>query len=260
MKIAARVEYDGSAYCGWQRLSHAPSVQEEIEKALSKLAAHPVEVVCAGRTDSGVHATGQIIHFESDAQRSTKAWLLGANTNLPDNISIHWVMNPVADDFHARFSALSRRYRYIILNRKARPALQQKRVYWVYNALDVGQMNQAAQYLLGENDFSSFRAAGCQARHAMREIKSLQVSRQGDYIHVDIVANAFLHHMVRNIVGSLIEVGQGNQPAEWFSTLLELKDRTRAGATAPSSGLYFVKADYPEEFGIPEAYDLPVFV
>lgn len=258
MKFAACIEYDGSPFYGWQRLSHAPTVQEHVERALSSVAAEPIQVVCAGRTDTGVHALGQVIHFETSAQRPERGWLFGGNAHLPDGVALRWVQ-PVAEDFHARFSAYSRRYRYIILNRQARPALLHGRVHWQHGALDAGMMHQAAQVLVGEQDFSSFRAAGCQARHAIREITEIRVSREQDFIHVDIVANAFLHHMVRNIVGSLLKVGAGERPPQWIAGLLELRDRTQAGMTAPAAGLYFVHVAYPEAFGLPSTYTLPRF-
>lgn len=258
MKFAACIEYDGTPFYGWQRLSHAPTVQEHVEQALSQVAAHPVSVVCAGRTDTGVHGLGQVIHFETSAQRPERGWLFGSNVNLPDGIAMRWI-KPVSDDFHARFSARSRRYRYIILNRPARPALLQKRVCWHHGHLDVEGMQAAAQVLIGEQDFSSFRAAGCQARHAVREIQEVRVMQENDFVYVDIVANAFLHHMVRNIVGSLLKVGAGERPVEWMAELLSLRDRTKAGVTAPAAGLYFVYVDYPAEFGLPDTYTLPVF-
>lgn len=258
MKIAACVEYDGTAYCGWQRLSHAPSVQAAVEKALSTIANQSIEVICAGRTDSGVHAVGQIIHFETNVVRTMTSWLRGANSNLPDDIALRWVKR-VNDDFHARFSAYERQYRYIILNRKARPALQNKHVTWVFDPLDVNIMHQAAQCLLGEKDFSSFRASGCQARHAMREILSVRVARDDELIYIDIAANAFLHHMVRNIVGTLIEVGRGKRSVEQFANLIVLKDRNQAGMTAAAKGLYFVSVSYPEVFEIPKNKRLPIY-
>lgn len=258
MKYAACIEYDGTAYFGWQRLSHGPSVQTEIESAISKVANHSVQLTCAGRTDSGVHAIGQVVHFESDAERDEKAWRMGCNTNLPDDIVLRWIQ-PVDEEFHARFSALSRRYRYIILNQKTRPALLNNRVCWFRDSLNETVMQQAAEYLYGENDFSSFRAAGCQAKHAMRELQEIKVSRDGDFIYVDIVANAFLHHMVRNIVGSLFEVGTGEQSPEWFADLLDIRDRTQAGVTAPASGLYFVSVEYPDIFGLPKVAEPPFF-
>jgi tRNA pseudouridine38-40 synthase len=258
MKFAACIEYDGSSFYGWQRLSHGPSVQESVEQALSKVADESISVVCAGRTDSGVHGIGQVIHFETTAQRPERGWLFGTNAHLPDGVAVRWV-KPVAADFHARFSARSRRYRYVILNRAARPALLQKRVHWQYQHLDADAMHEAAQALIGEQDFSSFRAAGCQARHAVREVVSVAVQRVDDFIYVDIVANAFLHHMVRNIVGSLLKVGAGERPVAWMAELLALRDRTVAGMTAPAAGLYFVYVDYPEVFGLPDTYTLPAF-
>lgn len=258
MKFAACIEYDGTPFCGWQRLSHAPTVQENVERAISQVAAHPVSIVCAGRTDTGVHGLGQVIHFETEAQRPERGWLFGSNAHLPGSISMRWIQS-VSDDFHARFSARSRRYRYIILNRTARPALLQSRVCWRHDKLDAGAMHTAAQALIGEQDFSSFRAAGCQARHAVREIQELQVSRDHNFVYIDIVANAFLHHMVRNIAGSLLKVGAGERPVEWLAELLALRDRTKAGETAPAGGLYFVHVDYPAEFGLPDTYTLPVF-
>ncbi|WMP16636.1 tRNA pseudouridine(38-40) synthase TruA [Thiothrix lacustris] len=258
MKFAACIEYDGSPFYGWQRLSHGPTVQGSVEQALSRVANEEVSVVCAGRTDSGVHGIGQIIHFETSATRPLRGWLFGTNAHLPDGVSMRWIQ-PVTDDFHARFSARARRYRYVILNRPARPALLHNRVYWQHGELDVAAMHEAAQALLGEQDFSSFRAAGCQARHAMREMIEISVSREGDFIYVDLRANAFLHHMVRNIVGSLLKVGAGERPLTWMGELLALKDRTQAGMTAPASGLYFVHVDYPEHFKLPTTYQLPCF-
>ena len=258
MKYAACIEYDGTNYCGWQRLEHLPSVQGEVEKALSSVANHQIELTCAGRTDSGVHGIGQIVHFESDAVRNEKSWRMGCNTNLPDNIVLRWIQ-PIDDSFHARFSAESRRYRYIILNNKIRPAIIHKKVCWYRDELDETRMQDAANRLLGENDFSSFRAAGCQAKHAMRELQEITISREGKFVYVDIIANAFLHHMVRNIVGSLFEVGDGRREPEWFAELLNVKDRTKAGITAPACGLYFVSVDYPAEFSIPVAAELPFF-
>lgn len=259
MRYAAMVEYDGKGYCGWQRLSHAVAVQNVVEAALTHVADHTVEVVCAGRTDSGVHGLGQVIHFDSDAKRAEKAWMLGGNTHLPDDVVLHWV-KPVPEEFHARFSAFSRRYRYIILNRKARPALLRHKVYWQYLPLDVERMHRAAQVLLGEHDFSSFRAAGCQANHARRELTKLSVSCEGDYIYFDVVANAFLHHMVRNLVGSLIKIGRGEQNEHWMGELLTLKDRTQAGPTAPAEGLYFVDVAYPEHFALNNQREPPRYI
>lgn len=258
MKYAACIEYDGTDYCGWQRLKHNPSVQEEVEKALSSVANHEIDLTCAGRTDSGVHGIGQIVHFESDAIRNEKAWRMGCNSNLPDNIALRWIQ-PIDDSFHARFSATARCYRYIILNHPIRPALLNNKVCWYRDVLDESLMQDAALRLLGENDFSSFRASGCQAKHAMRELQKIEVSRDGRYVYIDIIANAFLHHMVRNIVGSLFEVGTKRKSPEWFTELLSLKDRTQAGITAPASGLYFVSVKYPAEFDLPAVSEAPFF-
>ena len=256
MKLAACVEYNGTHYCGWQRLSQADSVQVCVEKALSKVADEPIQVVCAGRTDSGVHASGQVLHFETQAERPLKGWLFGSNIHLPDTIALRWIQ-PVADEFHARFSATARRYRYIILNRQARPALLSGRVTWYQYPLDVERMHEAAQALLGEQDFSSFRAAGCQSRHARRRVSEVTMSRAGEYVYLDIVANAFLHHMVRNIVGALIFIGNHKRPVSWIGELLAARDRTLAGPTAAAAGLYLVHADYPEHFALPDDYVLP---
>ena len=253
MRFAACIEYNGTAYCGWQRLSHAPSVQEEVEKALSHIANEEVAIVCAGRTDSGVHGLGQIIHFDSTAERSNKSWQMGANTKLPDDIAIRWV-DRVDNEFHARFSALSRQYRYVILNRPSRPAILKQQVCWYAYPLDAERMHHAAQALIGEQDFTSFRASGCQAKHALRNVQKISVQRDGEYLYIDIQANAFLHHMVRNIVGSLIPIGQAKEPTDWISHLLSQRNRNLAGPTAAASGLYFVAVEYPPKY----ALDIPI--
>lgn len=259
MKIALGIEYDGSHYFGWQRQESVESVQQKLEEALSIVANSPVEVFCAGRTDSGVHGTGQVVHFETEAKRPLQAWCFGANAHLPDDIAVKWAVE-VPEDFHARFSATARRYRYIIFNRKLRSAILPKGVSHYHVDLDHEKMHEAGQYLLGENDFSSFRAAKCQSHTPWRNIHHLNVSRLGTYIIVDIQANAFVHHMVRNIVGSLIEVGQGNQPPEWIKWLLEQKDRTLAAPTAKAEGLYLVDVHYPEHFGLPKGELGPLFL
>ena len=252
MRIALGVEYDGSAFMGWQRLSHGPSVQQVVEQALSRVADHPVNVICAGRTDSGVHALGQVVHFDSCAERPLHAWTLGGNRHLPATVSLLWARR-MPDDFHARYRALQRSYRYTLLNRSARPALEARRVAWIRQPLDAGRMHQAAQSLVGEHDFSSFRAAGCQARTPVREIRHIAVFRRGDRILLEVVGNAFLHHMVRNIVGALIPVGTGDRPVEWLADLLQLRDRRRGGVTAPAHGLVFLGPDYGAEYGLPRA-------
>lgn len=250
-KIALCVEYIGTQYCGWQRQRHCGSVQEKVEQALSSIAAHNVDVHCAGRTDTGVHAIGQVVHFATPVIRPNKAWVQGVNTQLPDDIRIRWAQE-VGDEFHARFSAIARQYRYVIYNRSVHSAVLNGRVTWVSQFLDEALMNEAAQQLLGEHDFSAFRASACQASHARRELQSISVSRKGHMIFIDIQANAFLHHMVRNIAGTLIEVGKKNQPVAWVKSLLLSQDRTLAAATAPACGLYFVNAMYSENLLIPK--------
>ncbi|MGC9386918.1 MAG: tRNA pseudouridine(38-40) synthase TruA [Hydrogenovibrio sp.] len=249
--LAIGIEYQGTAYCGWQRQAHCDSVQQPLEAALSEIANEPIELNCAGRTDTGVHAIGQVAHFVTTAERPDKAWVQGVNTKLPRDIRVIWV-KPMTGDFHARFSAVARQYRYVIFNRSVHSAILAHRVTWESWPLDETKMHQAAQALIGERDFSSFRAAGCQAAHARREVQWIAVSRRGDFVFVDIRANAFLHHMVRNIVGTLLEVGRGEKPVDWVTDLLAKQDRTQAGMTAPADGLYFVNAFYPEAFELPQ--------
>ncbi len=256
MRIALGIEYDGTDFCGWQRLSHAPSVQQVVEKALSCVADQPVQVHCAGRTDSGVHAHCQVAHFDSVAPRSLRGWVLGACSNLPASVAVVWAQE-VRDDFHARHAARARRYRYTLLNRPVRAALDARYVTWHRKPLDAGRMHLAAQGLLGEHDFSAFRAAACQAPHARRNVQAISVRREDDRVLVDVQANAFLHHMVRNIVGSLIPVGEGERPVEWLAELLAGRDRNVAGPTAPPSGLCFVGPLYPAEWGLAPALTLP---
>ena len=233
-------------------------MQANVGRALSKVANQPVKVVCAGRTDTGVHATWQIIHFDSDVERSPRSWVLGANANLPDSVRLLSAQS-VDDTFHARFSALSRYYRYVILNRDVRTALLRQRVSWHYQPLDVCLMQQAAELLHGEHDFSSFRAVACQANNPVRTIQRLDISRSGDFLYLDIQANAFLHHMVRNIAGVLMTIGSGKRPVDWASEILALRDRTRGGVTAPASGLYLAGVSYPEVFGVASVGVIPVY-
>ncbi len=244
MRIAIGIEYDGTAYNGWQRQKTGVGVQQRVEEALAHVANEPVEVVCAGRTDTGVHASGQVGHFDTQSVRSLRGWLLGANSKLPDDISIRWVRH-VADDFHARYSALARRYRYRILNRLVRSALHRHRAWWVHQPLDADAMHSAAQALLGEHDFSAFRSAGCQAATPRRELTSIRVERDGDWLTIDVCANAFLQHMVRNITGTLVAIGAGEEPVAWAREVLESCDRKRAGVAAPPQGLMLVRVDYP---------------
>ncbi|UZX56345.1 tRNA pseudouridine(38-40) synthase TruA [Yersinia ruckeri] len=259
LKIALGIEYNGSRYYGWQRQLEVRSVQACLEAALTRVANAPIVVQCAGRTDTGVHATGQVVHFVTSAQRKDAAWTMGVNTHLPPDIAVRWVKT-ASEDFHARFSATARRYRYVIYNHRYRPAILAQGVTHCYMPLDAEKMERAAQALLGENDFTSFRAMQCQSRTPWRNVKHVKVTRQGAYIVVDIKANAFVHHMVRNIVGSLIEIGCGNQDENWIAELLTLKDRSKAAATAKAEGLYLVAVDYPEHFGLPCVPMGPLFL
>ncbi len=245
MRLAAGVEYDGSGFFGWQRQRQTPTVQASLEAALAKVANHALTVHCAGRTDTGVHAFCQVIHFDTSAVRSERSWILGTNSQLVPGVSVIWVKQ-VADDFHARFSARRRSYRYRILNRWIRPAIERGRVAWVRYPLDAERMHAAAQALLGEHDFSSFRAVGCQARSPVRTVYAAGVRRSGQEVVLEIEANAFVYHMVRNIAGALIAVGRGLQPVSWLKELLDKRDRTAAGVTAPAEGLYFVAPSYPD--------------
>lgn len=258
MRIALGVEYDGRAYRGWQTQPHAPSVQAALEAALSRVNDGPVSVTCAGRTDAGVHAVGQVVHFDTQAQRPMHGWRLGATTGLPEDIAVRWA-RPVDEAFSARFSAWSRHYRYILLNRPVRPGLLSGRVGWTWKPLDANAMAQAGALLLGERDFSSFRSVECQARHPRRRIDRLDVNRHGDFLLVDVVANAFLHHMVRNIVGTLMLVGAGERTRDWVGEVAEARDRTRAGPTAAAGGLYFVGVRYSPEWALPPPPAPPVF-
>lgn len=250
MRIAAGIEYDGSAFAGWQTQPHAPSVQDAVEAALAKVADHRVNVTCAGRTDAGVHGLNQVVHFDTAADRRQRSWVLGANSHLPAAVNVCWTRG-VADDFHARFSATARSYRYVILNRWVRSALQATRATWVHEPLDAGAMHRAAQHLRGEHDFSSYRALACQAKSPVRTIESISVRREDEWVMLEVTANAFLHHMVRNIAGVLIAIGKGERPEQWTRDVLERRDRALGGVTAPPQGLYFVGPRYPERFEIP---------
>lgn len=259
-RYAFGVEYDGTDFMGWQRLARAgadgpATVQAALESALTSVADVPVETVCAGRTDAGVHAQCQVVHFDSAAQREPRGWMLGTTTRLPPSVCVRWCV-PVADDFNARFSARARRYRYRILNRAVRPALERQYLSWIRRPLDADAMRRAAQALLGEHDFSAFRTVHCQAPHARRDLQRIAVERDGDEVRIDVQANAFLHHMVRNIVGSLLEVGTGERPEAWIAEVLASHDRTVAGPTAPAAGLVFVGPLYPAAWGLPDEVTL----
>jgi len=255
MRYAIGVEYDGHGFHGWQKLGKAEadgpgSIQAALEQALSRVAAHPVATTCSGRTDAGVHARCQVVHFDTDAVRAPRAWMLGTTAHLPPAVCVTWCQ-PVPDDFSARFSARARHYRYSILNRQVRPALQRQYLSWELRPLNADAMHRAAQALLGEQDFSAFRTVQCQAKHARRDLQRISVVRQGDEVVIEVQANAFLHHMVRNIVGSLLEVGAGTQPEAWIGELLAGRDRTLAGPTAPAAGLVFLGPLYPPEWQLP---------
>lgn len=255
MRLALGIEYDGTGFLGWQRLSHGPSVQSAVEAALSKVADHAIDVSCAGRTDAGVHAACQVVHFDSDADREPRAWVFGGCANLPTRVAVLWAQ-PVADDFHARHDARARRYRYTIFNRPVRAALQARYVTWERHALDAEAMHHAAQALLGEHDFSAFRAISCEARHARRQMREIRVWREHEQVVVEVEANAFLHHMVRNIVGSLLPVGRGERSVDWMGELLAGRRRDAAGPTAPASGLMFIGPRYPARHGLPDAVSM----
>ncbi|MCG8015533.1 MAG: tRNA pseudouridine(38-40) synthase TruA [Candidatus Thiodiazotropha sp. 'RUGA'] len=249
MRVALGVEYDGTAFHGWQFQGDVRSVQESLQLALSQVADHEVTVHCAGRTDTGVHATGQIVHFDTPSVRTERSWVLGTNVNLPADVSICWAKQ-MPEDFHARFSAIGRHYRYQILNRTYRSALWRDRAVWIHKPLDEEAMHRAAQSLVGTHDFSSYRALGCQAKHPVRTVHSLSVSRLGEMLNIEVHANAFLHHMVRNIAGVLIAIGKGEQSENWADEILALRDRTLGGVTAPPQGLCLTQVDYPEEFAL----------
>lgn len=250
VRIALGLEYVGSAFAGWQTQAELRSVQHCIELALARVADHPVAVVAAGRTDAGVHAAAQVAHFDTTAERSPRAWVRGANTHLPDDASVSWV-RPVPQHFHARYSAQSRTYRYVILNRSARSALAHGRAALVHRPLDLDRMRAAAAFLIGEHDFSAFRAAECQARSPIRRLERLTVERSGDWLTIDATANAFLHHMVRNLAGLLIAIGSGEAMPKWAAELLAGRDRTKGAPTAPAEGLYLHRIQYPPAFDLP---------
>ncbi len=249
-RVAAIIEYDGTDYAGWQSQEHSSSIQDAVQSALSFVAGHPVIAICAGRTDKGVHAVGQVIHFDTHAMRTPRAWVLGANTQLAPAIALQWA-GEVTMGFHARHRAARRVYRYAILNRSARSALQRTRAAWVHRPLDAGAMHEAAQALIGEHDFSAFRSVECQSKTPIRRVDAIEVTRKGDYLWLQITANAYLHHMVRNIVGTLLDVQRESSPAEAMTRVLMSADRRCAGATAPAAGLYLWRVEYPPNFGIP---------
>ncbi|MBC6428966.1 MAG: tRNA pseudouridine(38-40) synthase TruA [Cellvibrionales bacterium] len=249
-RVALGIEYDGSAYCGWQRQAHVASVQQALEEALAWVADAPVSLICAGRTDAGVHACEQVAHFDTRAHRRPESWVRGANSALDRAIALRWAQE-MPGDFHARFTARARTYRYVIANTRHRPALAHRGLTWVPAPLDAAAMHRALKKLRGEHDYSSFRAAGCQSRSATRHLSHTAVTRHGERILIELRANAFVLHMVRNIVGSLLDVGRGTADESHLLRLLELRDRTRAGPTAPPTGLYLFKVSYPPHFTLP---------
>ena len=245
MRRVLGIEYEGTAFSGWQSQAGARTVQGVLERAVSEVADHPVKIVCAGRTDAGVHAVEQVVHFDTGRQRPDRAWTMGVNSNLPGDVNVVW-MRPAPTGFHARFSACSRSYRFWIFNSPLRSALLRYRAWWVRRPLDLAPMQEAAAALLGEHDFSAFRAAECQAKTAVRTISHISVARAGALIRFDVSANAFLHHMVRNIVGTLVVVGRGDAGPEWVEQVLRGADRRHAGATAAACGLYLMRVEYPD--------------
>ena len=251
-RIALGIEYCGSGFSGWQTQPHGNTVQDALETALRQIAGHPVRTTCAGRTDAGVHALMQVVHFDSPVERPLSAWVRGVNGWLPDRIAVRWAA-PVDDGFHARLSAEARRYRYVLFNHAVRPALASDRAGWYHHQLDLAPMRHAAHLLLGEHDFSSFRAAACQAKTPIKQLQLAEIERHGDYVVFDFRATAFLHHMVRNMVSALIVVGKGARPAQWMAELLACRDRTAAPPTFSPAGLYFVGAHYADRWHLPEA-------
>ncbi len=258
IRIALGIEYDGTHYNGWQRQGDLPTVQSSLELAISKIANHTVNISCAGRTDRSVHATGQVVHFEynNTIPRNINAWTMGVNSMLPDDISVSWAQ-VVPDDFHARFSALSRRYQYYIYVSPSQRALLNNKAVWVYRDLNIAAMQKACDYLLGEQDFSSFRSSECQSTTPMRNVIAAEIKIIKGFIVLDIKANAFLHHMVRNIVGCLLEIGLNKKPGDWMLEVIKLRDRTQAAKTAGPEGLYLLEVEYDKKFEINHAVRLP---
>ncbi|MDP5239797.1 tRNA pseudouridine(38-40) synthase TruA [Uliginosibacterium sp. 31-16] len=251
VRIALGVEYCGAGFEGWQSQTHGRTVQDVLETAIGSIANEKVGVVCAGRTDTGVHAAVQVAHFDTRAERPVTAWVRGVNAHLPDGIAVTWARE-TDERFHARFSALSRRYRYVLLNRPVRSALLNGRVGWFHAPLDIAVMQQAARLLVGRHDFSAFRAAQCQANSPVRDLRVASVLQHGEWFVFDFEANAFLHHMIRNLVGALIHVGKGAQPPGWMGELLEQRNRRLSPPTFMPDGLYLAGVEYPDGLGLPD--------
>ncbi len=258
-RIALALRYDGTAYHGWQVQENLRTVQSVVERALSAVADHPISVVCAGRTDAGVHASAQVIHFDTFAERSEKAWVFGGNSNLPQDVSVVWAKH-VEDDFHARYSATARRYRYVIYNHDVRPGILRKAIGWYYRPLDEKRMQSGAAHLLGEHDFTSFRGTDCQSNTPMRRVYQIEIFRLRHMVVIEVQANAFLQHMVRNIVGVLLAIGSGERPPEWTKEVLEARDRCKGGVTVHPNGLYLVEVTYPPTFRLPRIPLGPFFL
>jgi tRNA pseudouridine38-40 synthase len=251
MRIALGIEYDGSHYCGWQSQCGVDTVQDSLQAALSEIAASLIVVSAAGRTDTGVHGIEQVVHFDTHVVRPLQAWVRGVNAVLPRSIVVRWA-HPVSAEFHARFSAEGRSYRYFLMNRATRTALHAGKVGWYHLPLDVELMRQAAQYLLGTHDFSALRAAECQAKSPIKTMRSLDIQREGDMLVFDVSADAFLHHMVRNIVGCLVYVGKGKHPPEWMGDVLVGRNRRLAAPTFAPDGLYLRHIQYDARWGLPQ--------
>lgn len=260
-RFALGIEYAGTHYHGWQIQNDAGviTVQQRLQEALSRITNHDVHLVCAGRTDAGVNGCYQVVHFDTPNPRVERAYVNGTNTHLPSDIAVLWA-KPVADTFHARFSALARRYRYLIYSSPVKPAILSKAVTWTHKSLSVDHMRSAAQCLVGEHDFSAYRAVACQANSPVRTIHSLEIYRQGEIIVIDVMANAFLQHMVRNIAGVLMKIGAGEADVSWSKTVLLSKDRRQGGVTAPPWGLYFCDVEYPPEYDLPAGGKGPFFL
>ena len=259
MRIALGIEYDGTGFYGWQAQRDLPTIQGVLQEALSKVANEDIFLYCAGRTDANVHAIGQVVHFDTNAKRHIDAWIFGTNTHLPPSIVVHWSKH-VDFHFHARFTATARRYRYVIYNHPIRPGILNNRVCWHYYPLNIERMRMAGQHLIGEQDFSSFRSSQCNSRTPMRNVTQFAIQRYGDFIVIDIEANAFLHHMVRNIVGSLMKIGSGNKEPEWMREVLLAKNRRLAAETAAAEGLYLTKVSYPEQYNFPTIPENSLFL
>ena len=254
MRIALGVEYFGSSFHGWQSQTNGGTVQDALQAALGEIAGQPIGVICAGRTDAGVHASHQVVHFDAPVERPLTAWVRGVNSALPQEVAVRWAQ-PVNAEFHARFSARGRRYRYLLLNRPQRPGLWSGRVGWFHGPLALAPMQAAARGLVGEHDFSAFRAAGCQAKTPVKTLWRADVCQQGNLFIFDFEASAFLHHMVRNLVGSLVYIGKGTQSPDWIAELLQARDRKQAAPTFSPDGLYFRGPIYEPHWGLPDPDD-----